>query len=968
MDVNQTRFHLVYGEPDWLPPAQASSPFVEPLFDWNPDDATLSLHQNLFLFPERRGQLPLDVATRRGAGRDRYGNWYWIAPSQNELRFQNVNCRTSEHFWSASDEQRACPVKGQFFSTNTPPVADLAFSGLAVTTEHYLIVGSLKPHGLLVFDLYAGGPPERLLWPESVPFQPFDMSIASDGSIFILDRENKSYWKLDRDLRVQSVLPMAEGQAGSRGTFQPVAGATQPSQQSYVPSPITSGFAAPLTALSDVIAIEALPDGSVLILENLIGSYFSIVHRFQAGIEIGSPVALDQALALYVPDRPSPEVPHPQALQGYDFAFLRDSSQGEASGVLYVAEMEGNQSFAFDLSTIGTSFSLKAKPQYFPMRLFQGKGLVASGSFIYYDFQDAIQDTWVPLSEQPQQQYQVEAQLVLPQQPPEMDFAPSPVGFDGKLPGCVWHRIFLDACIPHGASVQIESRASDLAVLLPSTPWQLEPTPYLRSDGPEIPYFESQLQGPDDRVGTWELLLQRAQGRYLQLQLTLRGTGRTTPRLHALRVYYPRFSYLRQYLPAVYRDDAVSASFLDRFLANIEGFYTVLEGKIAQVQELFDSRLVPAQYLDWLASWVSVVLDPSWNERTRRLVISHAPQMFRERGTPNGIVRAIRLMVEAYADDSLFYESSCTAGDCSSNGTVFSVRLVERFLTRASPGINFANPVDVAVPGSAMTAAASIWTPAQGSEPLNARYRCYLQGQYATIDALNQAWGANFAGFDDANLTLPAIQPPQKTQAQDWKRFLLDGIGFTYAAVASSDLTSYQAFLAQRYQTIADVNRAYSLTGSNAFTDFTAVAFPSSLPLGGAQLQDWILFVSVAMPIQQNAHRFTILVPVSLTDTPDAQQTKLAVAQRVTEIEKPAHTSFDVRLYWGMFRAGEARLGLDTLLGPGSRFTGLVLGQGYLSGGNLAPVELILARDRKRLGSRPANERCRELRPQERCV
>lgn len=958
MDVNQTRFHLVYGKPDWYPAAPANSPAAEPPFDWNNEDATLSLHQDLFVFPSPSGQMPMDVASRRGAGRDRYGNWYWIAPSQNELRFLSANKKNSEHFWSASDQQYSCPVKGQFFSTNISPAVDLVFSGLAVTPEHYLVVGVHDPKGLLVFDLYAGGAPEQLLWPKGVPFQPFDMSVAPDESISILDSKNKSAWKLDRELRVKSFHPMSEGQPGSAGGFQPVAGASQPPQQSCVQSQITSGFALSLAAFSDVVAIESLPDGSVLILENPVGLDFSVVHRFQAGIETGPPVALDHALALYVPD------PHQQALRAYDFAFLQDSSQVGASGVLYFAGIEGNQSFAFDLQAADTAFSLKARPQYFPMRHFEGKGLVAAGPAVYYDFQD----TWVPLSEQPRKQYQLEAQLLLPQQPLEADTSSPPVGFDGKLPGCVWHRLFLGACIPPGSSVQIESRAADQTALLPSTPWQPEPTPYLRTDGPEIPYYQSQLQGPPDRVGTWELLFQRAHGRYLQLRLTLRGTGRTTPRLHTLRVYYPRFSYLHQYLPPVYRDDASSASFLDRFLANVEGFYTVLEGRIADVQELFDSRLVPPEYLDWLASWVSVALDPTWSERTRRLVISHAPQMFRERGTPNGIVRAIRLMVDSCPDDSLFAESSCKAGDCSSNGTVFSVRLVERFLTRVSPGINFDTPADANVPGSATTASASFWTPAQGSDPLNSRYRCYLQGQYATIDALNQAWGTSFSGFDDANLTLPAIQPVQNTQAQDWKRFLLDGIGFTYAAVTSSDLGSYQAFLARRYPTIAELNRAYSLTGSNALPNFSAVAFPASIPLGGVQLQDWILFVSVAVPIQQNAHRFTVLVPVTLNDTPDAQQTKLAIAQRVTEIEKPAHTSFDVRLYWGMFRAGEARLGQDTLLGPGSRFTGLILGQGYLSGGNLAPVEPIQARDRKRLGSRTPHERCRELRPQERCV
>ena len=63
----------------------------------------------------------------------------------------------------------------------------------------------------------------------------------------------------------------------------------------------------------------------------------------------------------------------------------------------------------------------------------------------------------------------------------------------------------------------------------------------------------------------------------------VRGTEHQgiNPRLHALRIYYPRFSYLTRYLPGVYQEDAVSASFLDRFLANVEGTNTAIEDRIA---------------------------------------------------------------------------------------------------------------------------------------------------------------------------------------------------------------------------------------------------------------------------------------------------------------------------------------------------------------------------------------------------
>lgn len=76
------------------------------------------------------------------------------------------------------------------------------------------------------------------------------------------------------------------------------------------------------------------------------------------------------------------------------------------------------------------------------------------------------------------------------------------------------------------------------------------------------------------------------------------------------------------------------------------------------------------------------------------------------------------------------------------------------------------------------------------------------------------------------------------------------------------------------------------------------------------------------------------------------------MVKRIAELEKPAHTRFDIRRYWDFFRVGEVRLGIDTVLGQEGRFLETILNRSYLAEGYLTPAHpmdvgdrLILDRD-----------------------
>ncbi len=111
---------------------------------------------------------------------------------------------------------------------------------------------------------------------------------------------------------------------------------------------------------------------------------------------------------------------------------------------------------------------------------------------------------------------------------------------------------------------------------------------------------------------------------------------------------------------------------------------------------------------------------------------------------------------------------------------------------------------------------------------------------------------------------------------------------------------------------------------------------------------DWLRFERLLLAMHRTKHRFSVLLPtVDVTSDPYETEARLGLARRIVELEKPAHTVYDVRFYWALFRVGEARVGLDTLLGQGSRAPELipaaVLGRAYVGasfvGGPARPAD-----------------------------
>jgi phage tail-like protein len=884
MDVNGTSFHLLLGERDWAACRDESGAPVwsrgeDAPTEWNADCAEITLRPLPFVFPSPNHDRVPASTDRRGADADRFGNVYWIDEPQTGVVARSVGTGRATPFWSSADPA-ACPpprLHGSFGPSAALPSGPLSLAGLAVTEDHYLVIGCRSPAGLLCFDLIAGGPPTHFAGP-TASFEPVDIARRPGGGVWVLDARGRVprdprphlVWELERDFRVRTA---------PRPPVPPAPGAFLPAGAAIAtPSP----SAARTVTEEDAFAVHGEP----LAIAAFAGG-FVILER--AASEPSSRLELYRERGQ--PPLAAPTAGRGIASHGHDMT-VRD-------GVAYVADDHGNQAFAFVLSAGEGTFEAALRPVYFPMRLFAGKGLVAGPEHVLYDFVDG----WIPLVHQPRARH-VETAVVV-----------TPV-FDGRQPGCVWHRLFLDGCLEPGTTVTVWSAAADDPAALTEPEWLREPAPRARAGGIELPFAEA-LAGYD----THELLFQDAVGRHLRVKLELRGDGRATPRIRALRASFPRFSYLERYLPAVYREDSVSASFLDRFLANFEGVYTSIEDTIAATQVLLDPFGAPSEALDWLARWFDTTLDPAWDDATRRLYLRHAMDLFRRRGTLRGVELALRLGLEGRLD-----AGEILAGPAAG---ARRARVVEAFRSRRTPGVIWGDPTDL---GDPRVEADGTWTPAQGHVALDRAYRAALE-----------AAGEVVAPRERFPLARPA-----GTRGAVWERFAETTLGFVPSSGPAAPVLerAWRDFIARRYSNARVYNAAYGLVGGEALETLEEVVLPAELPDDGAPLLDWFEFSSVVLPMRRRAHRFTVLLPVPAGgNAPDSDPVELRRrAERIVELQKPAHTVFEVRFFWAAFRVGEARLGEDTLIELGSRAPELLgplvlgrehIGETYLGG---APV------------------------------
>jgi phage tail-like protein len=263
---------------------------------------------------------------------------------------------------------------------------------------------------------------------------------------------------------------------------------------------------------------------------------------------------------------------------------------------------------------------------------------------------------------------------------------------DSGVFACVWHRLFLDACVPPGTEISVEARTADtlpprelrraprppadrtaplpedqawppLGTLAPAEAIGWAPLglldarpafadtpdpPFARALPSEDPYREARGEAvaPPEAMVTLEGVIKAPPGRWLFLRITLRGTARRAPSVFALRATCPRPSLLDR-LPAYWRGDPAAADATDRALALFEGFTTETAQRIAALRLLLGASTAPREALDWLAGFVALTFDARVAEDVRRSLLAEAATLWRRRGTLPGLARLLSILARA---------------------------------------------------------------------------------------------------------------------------------------------------------------------------------------------------------------------------------------------------------------------------------------------------------------------------------
>lgn len=218
---------------------------------------------------------------------------------------------------------------------------------------------------------------------------------------------------------------------------------------------------------------------------------------------------------------------------------------------------------------------------------------------------------------------------------------------DSGIAGCRWHRARIDVDIPEGTAIEVAFATTDgpvvgrLAPPSPAGEWATFPT-----GDPDPGDWQSLGRNVSDA------LIAVPAGRHAYLRIRLFGSPSASPLVHQVRLDLPRLTSA-DLLPATFSADPVARDFTERFVSLFDAHLAEIDRVLDGRDALLDGEALPDDALGWLAGLLGTGFEVSMWPAQRRALIDAAPDLYRRRGTPDGLVDtlAIALGVDASVEE-----------------------------------------------------------------------------------------------------------------------------------------------------------------------------------------------------------------------------------------------------------------------------------------------------------------------------
>ncbi len=139
-----------------------------------------------------------------------------------------------------------------------------------------------------------------------------------------------------------------------------------------------------------------------------------------------------------------------------------------------------------------------------------------------------------------------------------------------------------------------------------------------------------------------DVLLHEVKGRYFWVLVELYDYDYDYTGVEDICFYFPKETWMK-YLPSVYQKDEDSLSFLERYLGVFQSTYDELDYEIANNQYKLEPLTTSKEFLYFLAELVDIEHAYSWKESTLREVIAKSSELYKKRGTKQGLIDIIKI-------------------------------------------------------------------------------------------------------------------------------------------------------------------------------------------------------------------------------------------------------------------------------------------------------------------------------------